>query len=113
MDIDVPRSQLAQLGDPQAGLGHHGDHRAAADLPVTPSAPVHVACRGEQLNRLIRLEHAPHRAGRFEPAALAACTVRLEASPLDCGVENVRQQHERLVDALVAQRNLPLPILAR
>jgi len=91
MDVDRSPSQLAELGDSQAGLGHDRDHWATADLTITPSASVHLSCSCEELDQLVGFEYPPQRARGFEPAALPAGRVGLEASSFDCAVEGVRE----------------------
>jgi hypothetical protein len=59
---------------------------------------------GEDLAELVGFEDPPRRARGFEPPPLAAGRVGREQLVLDGGIEDVRQEHEGLVDRLVAQR---------
>jgi hypothetical protein len=63
--------------------------------------------------KLADVESAPvaGRARRLQPPTVPACGIGREDPSLDRGVKDVGEQHERLVDALVAHHHAPLAAL--
>jgi hypothetical protein len=111
VQVDRPPAQLAGLAHPESGFRHHGDHRATADPVIAARDPIQLRRGGEDLAELVGLKEPSRRPRGLEPPTRATRRVAREQFVLDGSVEDVRQEHERLVDRFVAERDAALSAL--